>query len=322
MHRPGHRPPPSTPSAPACPAWWPRCPSTRTRPAMTSACAFSRDSARPCSASQTSSARSWRSRVALDDEARERRSSAPRAAERGDRLERLAQQAVRHALARARGRGRSRRSPCARPRPCRRSCRAAPRPRWRRARRPRPGTPGRSRPRSAQSAAASSARRRPRIAPPRTQAERSAPVLARCSRSRSGGADRASLGLEVHHLSADEPGRPAGLAQHRGRGEAPARERVRRLRAAPRPSGGRRASAARRRPGSRSPRRRPCARSACRAAGRRRPSPAGRRGSGCRCGSSPRRRRGAAAPRAAPPTASPAASTSIGRIRLPPANRL
>ena len=88
--------------------------------------------------------------------------------------------------------------------------------------------------------------------------------------------------------------------------------------------GGRPATGARRRPAPRWPRRRPCGRWAGRAAGRRRPWPAGRRGPASRCGRTPwparsawpasRRRRRRRGPRQA-------ARTSAGRSRLPPPSR-
>jgi hypothetical protein len=104
---PGSRPPP--PSArtavPALVAGWP---STRTRPAMTSACAFSRDSARPCSTSQTSSRRdvSAASRVPIDDEAGQAVQDRAPLAQGRDRVLRVARS--RAAVSRAPSRPRSR----------------------------------------------------------------------------------------------------------------------------------------------------------------------------------------------------------------------
>ena len=82
------------------------------------------------------------------------------------------------------------------------------------------------------------------------------------------------------------------------------------------------ASAGRRRPKWPSPRRTPYGTWAGRAADRRCPSPAGRRGLANRRGPFRPRRPRAWPLRSSPPQASAASSTSIGRSRLPGANRL
>ena len=92
----------------ACPACWAGAPSTRTRPAMTRACAFSRDSARPCSTSQTSRrVTGARSRAPVHDEAGQVGQQRSPLADRGATAARASAQQVARPCSRApRGRGR------------------------------------------------------------------------------------------------------------------------------------------------------------------------------------------------------------------------
>ena len=121
---------------------------------------------------------------------------------------------------------------------------------------------------------------------------------------------------QVGGLAADQRGRTGGVAQHGAAAGGP----VGRL-----DVGGqhfeRPGQAARRRRGSPPPRRTPCGRSAGRGAGRRHPSPAGRRARANRRGPSRRHRRPAGQSSIVPPQASAASSTSCGRNRLPGAKQ-
>ena len=159
--------------------------------------------------------------------------------------------------------------------------------------------------------------------PPATQPKRSsAPVFIACSVATSCSPSccaravvEAALGGEIEHLAADHAAEP-GRARQRQHQLEPHRRHRDGSRAA---TGCRtRRSAARRRPGSRSPRRTPCARSAGRAAGRRCPWPAGRRApanSSARI-RAPRPPSGRAA--RGTPNRAALSTTRNGRKRLPP----
>ncbi len=198
---------------------------------------------------------------------------------------------------------------------CPAACRARPRRPSRRGCRRRSGT-GRPAPRRSGRRDVSQVRRHPSSSRTQSTDARDQPAglqLVEAAQRRRRRARRRAGDVEV--LAADHPAdaRPRRPARAAPRARAPARpawrvERRAGSASANRPSPARIAT----------PRRTPCGRSAGRGAGRRRPSPAGRRGSASRCGSSRARRRAAAPSSGSRRAPRAVASASTGRIRLPP----